>query len=267
MGITKEEADRMNENNRTALSLVQGLQSTDSHHHLTPTLNRKAAAVANQMERSLAGRRELEATACDLGYTLEHLGVTIGTVIHGADLSVDQTAQQLAFFHDALRERKVIFFRKQDITTDQQLNFSRNFGHLEVHPFIKAKSGFPEVVVLDHDESSPGQENEWHSDVTWRQAPSMGSILRCLENPAAGGDTHFADMYLAFDGLPEDLKERVRGLKAIHSNFIFMHGLQVGMTICSTRIWDFPRVLYVLYVHYIDLLMTVQTPPPSTLSP
>ena len=142
-------AERMNELNRKALSIVQGRQNTGGgSSYMAGALNRKANAVARDLDRTLAARHELDAQARSLGFTLEHLAMTIGTVIHGADLSVDQTPEELAFFYDVLRERKVMFFRNQDISTEQHLAFSRNFGHLEVHPFIKAKAGYPEVVVL-----------------------------------------------------------------------------------------------------------------------
>ena len=78
------------------------------------------------------------------------------------------------------------------------------------------KPDYPEVLAITHGADAPGGENIWHSDVTWRQEPSLGSILRNLEGPAIGGDTLFADMSAAYDGLPDRIKERVEGRTARH---------------------------------------------------
>jgi len=229
-------AEEVNASNRKALEIVESLNNeagfekkSNGSTYMGNTLNPKSASIAQVLEHTLAARVNLDTRASKLGFELEHLAVTIGTIIHGPDLAKEQSDQAINFFHDALRERKVIFFRNQQhITTDQHLDFGRRFGPIEVHPFIKAKEGYPEVVVLDHGKDSPGQENVWHSDVTWREEPSLGSILRCLESPddlPEGGDTHFADMYLAFEGLPALLKEQVRSMKAIHTNNVFLGGL------------------------------------------
>ena len=116
----------------------------------------------------------------------------------------------------ALLDWKVLFFRDQDITTEQHLAFARNFGDLEVHPFAPHKPDFPEVLAITHDRESRGRENAWHSDVTWRELPSLGSILRAIEVPPVGGDTLFADMYAAYDGLSDAVKEQIEGKVAVH---------------------------------------------------
>jgi alpha-ketoglutarate-dependent taurine dioxygenase len=102
----------------------------------------------------------------------------------------------------------------------------RRFGELAVHPFAPEKPGFPEVLDITHDENSAGYENLWHSDVTWRADPSFGSILRLLEGPDAGGDTLFADMYAAYDGLLQRIKDRVDGQVARHDFVGFRRGLR-----------------------------------------
>jgi taurine dioxygenase len=68
-------------------------------------------------------------------------------------------------------------------------------------------------------EKSPeigGYENGWHSDVSWREAPSMGAVLRAVEVPPSGGDTLFCDMYAAYEGLPSDVQDSISGLSAVH---------------------------------------------------
>lgn len=144
------------------------------------------------------------------------LSVTIGGEVSGVDLAQPLSDGQVQAIRAALLDRKVLFFRDQDITTEQHLDFARNFGGLEIHPFAPHKDGYPEVLAITHDIDRPGQENGWHSDVTWRQEPSLGSILRCLECPPIGGDTLFADMYSAYDNLPEMVREQVEGKYALH---------------------------------------------------
>jgi taurine dioxygenase len=141
---------------------------------------------------------------------------TIGAEIEGIDLACVLTEQQFAAVRRALLEWKVLFFRDQNITTEEHLDFGRRFGPLEVFPFSPPKPGYPEVLAITHDEKSRGRENTWHSDVTWREIPSLGSILRAIEVPSVGGDTLFADMYAAYDGLPDETKAKIEGRVAVH---------------------------------------------------
>ena len=151
---------------------------------------------------------------------------TIGAEIDGIDLREDLSGDAIGLIRQALLEHEVVFFRGQDITTDQHLAFARRFGELEIHPFATNKPDYPEVLAITHDADNPGRENRWHSDVTWRLQPSLGSILRCVEAPAVGGDTLFADMYAAYDGLPQRIKERVEGRVARHDFAHFRIGLR-----------------------------------------
>jgi taurine dioxygenase len=150
------------------------------------------------------------------GLTVRRLSPTIGAEVSGLDLGDELSDSVIAALRGALLDHKVLFFRDQDITTDQHLAFGRRFGELEVHPFAINKPGYPEVLAITHDADHPGRENGWHSDVTWRLQPSLGSILRCIECPPVGGDTLFADMYAAYDGLPQRIKARVEGRVARH---------------------------------------------------
>ena len=141
---------------------------------------------------------------------------TIGAEIAGLDLREALDDAAIAALRRALLDWKVVFFRGQAITTEQHLAFGRAFGALEIHPFSPHKPGYPEVLAITHDRDSPGRENTWHSDVTWRLAPSLGSILRAVEVPPVGGDTLFADMYAAYDGLDDETKAEIDGRTAIH---------------------------------------------------
>ncbi|MEQ8327193.1 TauD/TfdA dioxygenase family protein [Parvibaculum sp.] len=149
-------------------------------------------------------------------FSVSPLTPTIGAEIGGIDLSKPVDGAMLASLREALLEWKVIFFRDQEITTEEHLAFARQFGELEVHPFAPHKEGYPEVLAITHNRERPGKENKWHSDVTWRECPSLGSVLRAVEVPDVGGDTLFSDMYAAYDGLSDEVKERIDGAIAIH---------------------------------------------------
>jgi taurine dioxygenase len=151
-----------------------------------------------------------------LPFEVNRLSPSIGGELLGVDLREDLTSEIKGLIYEALLVYKVIFFRDQDLTTDQHIHFSKNFGDLEVHPFAPFKEGYPEVLKITHNEKSPGRENLWHSDVTWRKEPSLGSVLRMLEKPENGGDTLFSDMYAAYDDLSDEVKQRLEGAVAVH---------------------------------------------------
>ena len=147
---------------------------------------------------------------------LEPLSPTIGAEVHGVDLRERLSDDTIARLRQGLLDHKVLFFREQHITTEQHLEFGRRFGELEVHPVTPLDQEHREVLYIRHDENRRGTENTWHSDVTWRPEPSLGSILRAREVPAVGGDTLFADMHAAYEGLPESVRSEIDGLAAIH---------------------------------------------------
>jgi taurine dioxygenase len=166
----------------------------------------------------------LAAQATD--FRIHPLSPTIGAEVSGVDLRAGLSALELATIKQALLDWKVLFFRDQDITTDQHLAFARLFGELEVHPFAPQKPGYPEVLSITHNRESRGKENAWHSDVTWRLAPSLGSVLRSLEVPEVGGDTLFCDMYAAYEGLTDEIKAQIEGRTALHDFAHFRKGLR-----------------------------------------
>jgi taurine dioxygenase len=158
--------------------------------------------------------------------SLAPLTPTIGAEVSGIDLARPLSSADKTALRQALLDWKVLFFRDQDITTAQHLAFAGNFGELEVHPFAPAKDGYPEVMAITHDRDSRGRENTWHSDVTWRLEPSLGSILRAVEVPPVGGDTLFADMYAAYEGLSDAVKAEIDGAVAVHDFTYFRVGMR-----------------------------------------
>jgi len=160
------------------------------------------------------------------GLAFSPLTPTIGAEVTGIDLGDPPDPDVLCELRAGLLEWKVLFFRDQDITTEEHLAFARTFGELEVHPFAPHKPGYPEVLAITHNRESRGRENTWHSDVTWREKPSLGSILRAVEVPPVGGDTLFADMYAAYEGLSDAVKESIEGRVALHDFGHFRVGLR-----------------------------------------
>ena len=147
---------------------------------------------------------------------LAPLSPTIGVEIAGVDLRAPLDDETFAEVKRALHAFKVIFFRDQPITVRQQLEFAQRFGELEEHPFLPAKDGHGEVIRFEKDEETVGVENIWHSDVSWREIPSLGSVLHAAEVPEVGGDTLWADMESAYEGLPDEVRERIDGMVAVH---------------------------------------------------
>ncbi|MGE0044453.1 MAG: TauD/TfdA dioxygenase family protein [Hyphomonadaceae bacterium] len=144
------------------------------------------------------------------------LSPTIGAELLGIDLSQELSEAAYLEVRRALLEFKVIFFRDQQITRAQHIAFARRFGELEIHPATPKDQADREVLRIEHGPESKGRENAWHSDVTWREQPSLGSILRAVEIPPVGGDTLFADMYAAFEALSPEMKRWATGLTAVH---------------------------------------------------
>ncbi len=162
-------------------------------------------------------------------FQVERLSPCIGAELKGIDLAKPVSKELAAAIREALLEYQVIFFRDQDITTKQHLDFARMFGELEIHPFTNSnKDKYPEIIRIHHNEENPGKENGWHSDVTWRQEPSLGSILRSLRVPPAGGDTLFADMYAAYEDLSDEIKHMIDGAIAVHDFAPFRLRLKAG---------------------------------------
>jgi taurine dioxygenase len=144
------------------------------------------------------------------------LAPRIGSEIFGVDLREELSDDTIAEIRGVLLRRKVIFFRDQDITAEQHIAFARRFGELEIHPATPKDQPNPEILRIAHGPDSRGQENFWHSDVTWRAEPSLGSILRAHVLPECGGDTMFADMEAAYETLSPAMKSFVCTLTATH---------------------------------------------------
>lgn len=140
----------------------------------------------------------------------------IGAEIFGVDLGSEDIGANIPAIRAALLKYGVIFFRDQQMSQEQNIAFARHFGELEIHPATPRDQLHPEVLRIAHGPDSRGQENNWHSDVTWRECPSLGSILYAREVPEVGGDTLFANMHLAYERLSPKMQEFCNGLIAVH---------------------------------------------------
>lgn len=149
-------------------------------------------------------------------FDVRPMSPTIGGLITGVNLADELPQPVVDELRKALCEYKVLFLRDQPITSKQHVAFARRFGELEVHPFLRANEECPEIVRFEKTAETGGFENGWHSDVSWRETPSMGAILHAFEVPNAGGDTLFADMYAAYEGLDAQTQSKVDNLVAIH---------------------------------------------------
>jgi len=146
---------------------------------------------------------------------IEPLTPFIGAEITGVDLR-EVTQEQVTRIRAALLKHQVVFFRDQTLNQEEHIRFARQFGELEIHPATPKGQNNPEVLYIAHGPESKGRENMWHSDVTWREKPSLGSILKAVEVPAVGGDTLFANMVEAYERLPGDIKDKIAGKIAVH---------------------------------------------------
>jgi taurine dioxygenase len=168
-----------------------------------------SAAPAVVESRSLTRSIRVEPLTCAIGAELGN--VSLGAASRDADLVVE--------IRRLLLEHKVLFFRDQDITRAEHVAFARHFGELEDHPVAGSDPEHPGLVRVYKSPDAPNDryENAWHTDATWREKPPLGCVLRCVECPPVGGDTMWANMALAYDKLPAQVKERIAGLRARHS--------------------------------------------------
>jgi len=149
---------------------------------------------------------------------LTRLAPALGAEISGVDLTKSLGPKTCQEIHDALVDNQVIFFRDQDITLQQHKDFGRYFGSLHVHPVIPGPEGHPEILMLHSDEKEQYSASAWHSDVSCDPVPNLGAILLAKVMPKTGGDTEFASMHAAYEGLSDKMQRFLCGLEAQHGS-------------------------------------------------
>ncbi len=143
----------------------------------------------------------------------------LGVEVTGVDLTKPLDDQAAGVLRRAWLDHLVLFFREQALTPAQFLAFGRRFGETIEYPFVKGLDEYPDiipVVKLEHERINFG--GVWHSDTAYLDVPPMASMLLAREVPPAGGDTLFANMYMAYDALSEGMKRLLGGLRAVNSS-------------------------------------------------
>jgi taurine dioxygenase len=144
----------------------------------------------------------------------------VGAEILGVDLRRPLDEETFELIRRTYNERGVVFFRDQDINSEQCLAFGRRFGPLTVSTIAKhLVDGYGDLQLMRKSEGAKVVNGgEWHTDQSFRAHPTMGTVLVARQIPPAGGDTCFASMTAAFDALSDGLKQTLRGLRAVHTN-------------------------------------------------
>jgi taurine dioxygenase len=162
-------------------------------------------------------------------FSVQVLTPTIGAVVQGIDLSRQLGDDEIAQIRAALLRHKVIFFEDQHITPVQHRDFAARFGPLHTHPLYPGVPEAPEMFILDNHAGNPTDNDAWHTDVTFIETPPLGAILYAKLLPAEGGDTCWANMQAAYEGLSKPLQRFLAELDAVHDfNRGFPQGGQVA---------------------------------------
>jgi len=171
-----------------------------------------------------ASQASTSAYIADQAFDIHPFAEKVGAEIIGLDLSRPLSDADFARVHQAHLDYHVVVFRDQHITPQQQIDFSRRFGILQIHVLKQfLLKNHPEILIVSNivEDGQPiglGDAGKyWHSDLSYKELPSLGSMLHAQELPDEGGDTLFANLHLAWDTLPHALRETVEGLSAVHS--------------------------------------------------
>ena len=151
---------------------------------------------------------------------VEPLTCSIGAELRNVQLgAASRDPEQVAQIRALLVKHKVLFFRQQELSRAEHVAFARHFGELEDHPVAGSDPDHPGLVRIYKTPDAPNDryENSWHCDATWREKPPFGCVLHCVECPPVGGDTMWANMALAYEKLPQHIKEQIAPLRARHS--------------------------------------------------
>ena len=146
------------------------------------------------------------------------LSGALGAEIRGVSLK-NASEKNFEVINNLLLEHKVIFFRNQNISPEEQLVLAAQFGPIERHAYVKGLDQYPEIVRIIKKPNEKNQWGEnWHSDVSYNLKPTKAVILKSIKIPPVGGDTMFANMELAWETLDEKIKDKIKGKKALHSS-------------------------------------------------
>jgi len=152
----------------------------------------------------------------------------IGAEIDGVDIADQLDDETIGEIRQALLDHCVIFFRNQEFDAEQHKAFARRFGEIFIHPNYRGMQADNEVVMITRE---PGDQHivgeDWHTDTTMVEEPPMGAILYAIETPPYGGDTLFANQYLAYETLSPGMRQMLERMRAVHSDRL-VAGPQAG---------------------------------------
>ncbi|MFK7977455.1 MAG: taurine dioxygenase [Halioglobus sp.] len=157
---------------------------------------------------------------------IQPIAGALGAEIHGIDLTSSLSHSEYQTLRELLVQYEVIFFRNQDISPAQHKTLAESFGPLQRHPAYTTVEGFDEITILESTPDKPTKIEMWHSDMTFRLHPPMGTILRSVVVPPKGGDTLWSSMTAAYEGLSKPMQTLLEGLNAIHD---FKHGFKESL--------------------------------------
>ena len=158
-------------------------------------------------------------------FRLEPADSPLGNEISGLDIARGVDAETFEQLKQAYADKSVLVFRGQNLTPEQQIAFSRGFGELERHVVERYQlPGYPEIFrvsnIVENGQRIGGSGEFWHTDLSYVANPSRGSLLYAIEVPVRDGvvlgDTEFSSTAAAYDALPDSMKRRLDGLKAVH---------------------------------------------------
>ncbi len=156
---------------------------------------------------------------------LRKLSYALGAEACDIDVGRPMTEQGFGEIYRAFLDHGILLFRDQDITREQHIEFSRRFGELDRHEALPRDQHpkYPELLMVTNEPKADGSPSDtkytgrqWHSDMSFTTAPSLGSLLKSYAVPEVGGDTLFANMYMAYDALSDGMKKLIAGLHGIH---------------------------------------------------
>ena len=159
-------------------------------------------------------------------FEVQRIAAALGAELHGVDLCQDLSPEVYAEIRRLLIEHQVIFFRDQDISSAQHKELAESFGPVQTHPAYETVDGFPEITILESTSDKPSKIEVWHSDMTFRKHPPLGSVLRSKICPPKGGDTMWASMTAAYEGLSKNMQEFLSTLEAEHD---FSYGFKESL--------------------------------------
>ncbi len=150
--------------------------------------------------------------------TVTPAGGSAGAFVTGVDLSKPTDAEATAEIRRALLDHLVVALPGQDLSLDDLERFTNALGGRDITPFVKPIEGRPHVIrILKEPHEKLNFANAWHTDLSYLEAPPSFTVLYCLETPEVGGDTVWANQYMAFETLSSGLRETLLGLDAVHS--------------------------------------------------